>query len=60
MKVAILGAGYIGGIMAETIKGMAHKDIELYAVGARDIKMGRGICTEVWYKKRLMEAMKSW
>ena len=38
MKVAILGAGYIGGIMAETIKGMEHKDIELYAVGAREKK----------------------
>ncbi|WP_275045417.1 hypothetical protein [Fusobacterium mortiferum] len=38
MKVAILGAGYIGGIMAETIRGMEHKDIELYAVGAREKK----------------------
>lgn len=54
MKVAILGAGYIGGIMAETIKGMAHEDIELYAVGARDIKRAEEFaCTEVWYKKSL-------
>lgn len=36
MKVAILGAGMIGNIMAKTIKDLAHTEIELYAVGARD------------------------
>lgn len=51
MKVAILGAGYIGGIMAETIKGMAHKDIELYAVGARDIKRAEEFAQKYGIKK---------
>lgn len=51
MKVAILGAGYIGGIMAETIKGMAHKDIELYAVGARDIKKAEEFAQKYGIKK---------
>lgn len=36
MKIAILGAGMIARIMADTVKRLGHENIGLYAVGARD------------------------
>lgn len=38
MKMAVLGAGMIAHIMAKTVLGLKHEDIELYAVAARDIR----------------------
>ena len=58
MKVAILGAGYIGGIMVETIKGMAHNEIELYVVGARDKKRAEEFAQK-YNTEKLMKVMKS-
>lgn len=41
MKIAVLGAGMIAHIMAKTVLELKHSDIELYAVGARDIQRAK-------------------
>lgn len=44
MKLGILGAGQIAGVMARTVRMLnqnGHPEVELYAVGARDLSRAR-------------------
>ena len=49
MKMAILGAGGIAQTMANTINGM--KDVEAYAVAARDLERAQAFAQEYGFKK---------
>lgn len=54
MKIGILGAGRIAGIMAETIRGMEEAGmgaVELYAVGARELSRARAFAEREGVKK---------
>lgn len=45
MKMGILGAGQIAGVMAETVRLLnqnGHPEVELYAVAARDLSRAEG------------------
>lgn len=46
MKIAILGAGMIARIMADTVKRLGHENIGLYAVGARDKERAEAFARE--------------
>ena len=38
MKVGIMGAGKIAATMAQTINGMKHPEVELYAIASRSLE----------------------
>ena len=41
MKVGIMGAGKIAATMAQTINGMRHPEVELYAIASRTLEKAR-------------------
>ena len=51
-NIAILGAGYIGRIMARTLSMMKEngEDIRLYAVGARDLARAQAFADETGFE----------
>ena len=46
MKLGILSAGAIAGVMARTINGLKDPNIVLYAVGARDLERAKKFAAE--------------
>lgn len=46
MKVAILGAGRIAATMAETLNGLKHPEITLYAIGSRSLERAQAFAAE--------------
>ena len=51
MKLGILGAGGIASTMAKTVAGM--KDVEAYAVAARDLERAREFAQKYEVKKSI-------
>ena len=51
MKLGILGAGGIASTMAKTVAGM--KDVEAYAVAARDLERARVFAQKYEVKKSI-------
>ena len=48
MNLAILGAGYIAGVLADTVLKMnaaGRNDVRLYAVASRDAERARAFAT---------------
>ena len=49
MRLGILGAGYIGGVMAKTVRMMNEAkigDVQLYAVAARNLEKAQAFARE--------------
>ena len=49
MKMAILGAGGIAAIMAETIRPL--EDVESYAIGSRDLGKAQAFADKYGFRK---------
>lgn len=49
MKIGIIGAGSIAGILAETMRRMP--EVECYAVAARDLERARSFCAKHGFQK---------
>ena len=45
INLGIIGAGWIAGKMAETLTGLAHPDISLYAVSSRSLDKARSFAS---------------
>lgn len=57
IRVGLLGAGNISGVMAETLQQM--KEAELYAIASRSLAKAKDFAAEYGVKK-YMALMKNW